>query len=207
MSFATKRVICRCCGQEFSAKVLKGFLSTGADLDSNPHQPEIYEKAVVCPHCGYVTSQLRAEVSDAMRTDVRSPEYRQILSDETLPDTARRLILDARMMQMRDDGRNAGYQYLTAFWCVRERGETSCDLLEKAVGCFSEYLETNADVDTAMVLIDCLRQLGRFIESQETAESLSAYVSDPDLHRVLQYERTLAARQDTRPHARSEVLS
>lgn len=205
MSFVAKKVVCRCCGQEFSAKILKGFFSADTDLDSNPHQPEIYEKAVECPHCGYVTSQINAEVSDTIRKAVKSPEYRRIRSDEKIPDAARRLILDAWLMQLRNDGRSAGYQYLAAFWCVQEHGGDSQGLLEKAVACFSKYLEIHADVGTAIVLVDCLRQLGTFAESRETADSLFAYVSDPYLQKVLRYEQTLADFKDSAPHSRREV--
>lgn len=207
MSFATKNIVCKCCGEEFQARVLKGFFSANVDLDSNPHQPELYEKAVLCPHCGYATSRINAEVDCEVRDAVSSPEYRKILMDETVPGPMRRLVLDARLMGLRHDDKSAGYQYLLASWYAREHRREYAELLKKAAEYLSEYLDCNADTDTAVVLIDCLRQLGWFADANEAAESLAAYVSDPGIERILRYEQALVNAGDVQPHSRNEVPS
>lgn len=205
MSFAVKDIVCNCCGHKFQARILKGFFSAGSDLDSNPHQPEIYEKAVLCPHCGYAASRVNAEVDGAVREAVSSSEYCKMLTDKTVPEPVRRLALDAKLMRIRCDSKSAGYQYLTASWCAREHKYEYKWLLEKAVECFAAYLESNADVDTALVMIDSLRQLGKFSDVRETVESLSEFVSDSEFKKVLLYEQALADAGDVQPHSRSEV--
>ena len=205
MSFAVKDVVCKCCGHKFQARWLKGFFSAGADLDSNPHQPEIYEKAVLCPHCGYATSRINAEVDSAVRDAVSSSEYQNILTNEIIPEPVRRLVLDAKLMCVRCDDRSAGYQYLTASWYAREHECEYRWLLEKAEECFAAYLESNADVDAALVLIDVLRQLGKFSDVRETANSLSEFASDSALKKVLLYEQSLADAGVVQPHSRNEV--
>ena len=63
------------------------------------------------------------------------------------------------------------------------------------------------DVDSAMVLVDILRQRRRFTEAMETLDSLMGYLrTERTLIKIGKYERLLICNKDSRPHLMKEVF-
>ena len=93
-----------------------------------------------------------------------------------------------------------------SFWrTLNESKEDGKQLLLKATENQELYLAENQDIDTAIVYIDCLRQLEMFYQADETATDLSQYINDAHRLSILEYERKLIERKDCVPHSLSEV--
>lgn len=104
------------------------------------------------------------------------------------------------------DAKEAGYNYLLAYWYLKETNTANADkACEKAIRNFERYLMCNFDEEIAMILIDCLRQMKRFDEAIETANSLEPYISDNKLIAILLFEKKLISDNDCGTHRVSEV--
>lgn len=195
---------CGCCGTVFDAKVLRSYYnSSDIGLDLNPHNEAVFDSIVQCPSCGYTSLAIqkpaivsRSQVAKLLESTTR--DY----SDSIV----QKAVLGALIAEASKDYRTAGLLYLMSYWrTLNGEKEDGRHLLLKATENQELYLVENQDVDTAIVYIDCLRQLEMFDQAAETAIDLSQYVNDAQRLSILEYERKLIERNDCAPHSLSEV--
>lgn len=204
-SYVLKKIRCKCCGNEFEGKLLKGFYNSDlGDLDGFPHNPAVFDRVVVCPACGYATDRIQAEVDDFIANVVHSDKYQKIFSSEQ-PDVIKKELLNAMLKKEKGLYREAAFSYLRIYWNQRGTRQYDEKALTEAVQCFSKYLEKNMDIDAAIVLIDCQRQHADFAEAGETASSLLPYVEGTEYEKLVEFELQLISEQDMSPHSKSEV--
>ena len=116
-----KNVVCPLCKKEFFADLLAGFTQNGAsDLDGNPHEPAIYDRVVLCPHCGYSTAHLRRPAYPNSEKWVQSENYREMLGTRKYGEEGKRLLLAGFLARKAEDHLESGYCYLTAWWYLSE---------------------------------------------------------------------------------------
>lgn len=205
--YFTNDVNCACCKKNYSANILTGlYFNNSSGLDTNPHQPEIYDLFVMCPHCGYVTKNLRKHIDVDIEKIVNSREYQELFTDTSIPNTPKKLMLAALLSERQNKLREAGYNNLQLYWYYLDLQDKKISFLDNAIKKFSEYLENFVDIETAMILIDCLRQSERFDEAKETAESLLQYITQDNYSRIVNYELKLILNNDAEPHFQNEVV-
>lgn len=203
-NYRNKKLKCGCCGTVFDAKVLCSYYNTSdIGLDLNPHTEAVFESIVQCPSCGYTSLAIqkpafisRSQVAGFCESTTRN------FSDSIV----QRAVLGALIAEASKDYKTAGMLYLMSYWRtlgVAKEGDKH--LLSKATENQEKYLVENQDIDTAIVYIDCLRQLKMFEQAKETATDLAQYINDAHRLSILEYEQRLIGRNDCAPHSLSEV--
>lgn len=206
-SYMNKKIICKCCEKSYTARMVRGLSQTIVpDLDMNPHDPAVFDRIVMCPHCGYATWNVMEEVDGQIVSAVQSKEYRSMFLAPDTDGVQKKLRLAGWLSKKRGQDYDAGYQYLMVYWHMKNQGEDAEKYLSEVINCFSKYLEGHADIETAIILIDCLRQASRFIEADETAHSLMPYIKK-ELHRqIVAFELELIAQKNSTSHSQNEVM-
>ncbi len=205
-SYMDKKIVCKCCGEGYMARMVRGLSQTIVpDLDMNPHDPAVFDRIVMCPHCGYATGNVMEEAGGQIISTVRSEEYRSMFLNPNTDGTEKKLRLAGWLSKKQGLDYDAGYQYLMAYWYMKDRGEDAEKYLSEVINSFSKYLEKHADIETAIILTDCLRQASRFKEAGETAHSLMPYIKK-ELHRqIVSFELGLIAQKNSSSHCQNEV--
>lgn len=205
-SYIEKPFQCKCCGKESTAKIVRGcFVNQKPDLDSYPHHPAIYDRVITCPYCGYAAERINTCVSEKNKVVVCSDEYQSIFTAKDIPYVVKKNRLYAMLCIKNGKYREAAFSYLRAYWYLRDIGAKDLLLLKESIDAFTLYLSDKRDVNAAIVLIDCMRQMGCQAEALESAESLEHFVTDEWLLRVIGYEKELIEKGDVEPHSIDEV--
>ena len=208
-SYLRKIISCACCGNEYETRMLIGFTirREDVDLDTNPHNPALFDKIIICPHCGYVTSEPNGRIDDLICSVVYSPNYQKLRSDSTLDLTAKKLLLAGLLYSSVDKIKEAAYSYLYAYWYQKEHNHADAvSTCEKAINSFEKYLSDNENHEMAMILVDLLRQMSLFDEALETLGSLDFYtVNEPNYKAISTFEKRLIIDKDCIAHRLSEV--
>lgn len=207
-SYIKKKITCMCCSKKHEVNLLKGYLVEDVvDLDTNPHNPALYDRVILCPNCGYATAEPYTAIDDTVRVLVEGDNYKEILSKHQYDDTSKKLLLAGYLSVKKRNAKEAGYNYLLAYWYLKEKHSNDAHkACEKAIKNFERYLISNEDLNIAMIVIDCLRQMQRFDDALETANSLESYIHDnPKIKSILVYEKKLIINKDADTHRMSEV--
>lgn len=206
-SYIKKTIKCLCCGKNYVVELLKGYSSyADVDLDTNPHNPALYDRVVLCPACGFATSKPYTVITEDLKASVKSTVYTDMLKNRQFDNIGKKLLLAGYLAVKEKDAKEAGYNYLLAYWYLKETNSANADkACKKAIENFERYLECSYDEEIAMILIDCLRQMKCFDEAMETANSLEPYISNDKLMALLLFEKKLISNNDSETHRVSEV--
>lgn len=206
-SYIKKTIKCPCCGKKYVVELLKGYSAyMDMDLDTNPHNPALYDRIVLCPACGFATSKPYTAITEDLKTAVKSTAYTEMLKNRQFDNTVKKLLLAGYLAVKDKDAKEAGYNYLLAYWYLKETNSSNADkACEKAIKNFERYLKYNYDEEIAMILIDCYRQMRRFEEAMETVDSLEPYIQNENLKGILLLEKKLISNKDSGIHRVSEV--
>ena len=197
---------CACCGRNFPHRQPVSFFSDSVDLDGNPHEPAVYTTAAVCPFCQFVNGRPGPAVDDALRSYIRSPEYR--LMPFEIEDPA--FIALSRQAAIGDfvkDSFLAGRAQLALSWRLQDLEKDPSPSQKKAIGYLGDYLQDHYDPDLALIVCDLLRQTGDFEEAADSLASLEPFLQREDQLRMAAFERKLIALRDAKPHRRKEALT
>ena len=207
-SYIKRKVTCPCCNNIFETNALKGFYSNGnMGLDHNPHSSVIFDTITLCPHCGYAAKRFSSTVSQHIKDYVFSEQYNALKYQTKKDTTCTKIRLAASILEETHLHKEAADMYLLGYWYSLEMGTADFECLKKTIKHYSIYLESNADINTAITYIDCLRQAQLFSDAAETADSLASYISDNNLKKILSFEKHLIDTEDSAPHFVSEALS
>ena len=206
-SYVKKTIKCPCCGKKYVVELLKGYSTCmDVDLDTNPHNSALYDRVVLCPACGFATSKPYTAITEDLKAAVKSTVYTEMLKNRQFDNTGKKLLLAGYLAVKDKNAKEAGYNYLLAYWYLKETNSSNADkACEKAIKNFERYLKYNYDEEIAMILIDCLRQMKRFDEAIETANSLEPYISNDKMKAILLFEKKLISNNDSGIYRVSEV--
>ena len=211
--YLKKAITCKCCGNEYQGDVLMGFTTDRnvMDLDTNPHEPAVYDQIIQCPKCGYSALGYSKDVDEKTKELVGSEEYQAILQSNEGDRITPKLTCAALIAEKQKDYRAASYFALLQLWHLKEinaDGSKQIEVRGKAIGYFEEYLTYNLDVNAAMIMIDLLRQAKRFDDAMETVCSLESYITKNEpLKKVAAFEKRLIHEEDYSDHKIGEVDS
>ena len=209
-SFVKKTVTCVCCGKKYETNILKGYSTIGnscIDLDTNPHSPAVYERVLICPNCGYATAEPYTAISEEVKSLVKEDRYQEILKSKQYDDICKGLLLAGYLSVKSRNVKEAGYNYLLAYWYMKENGISEFEKARgKAIKNFERYLIKTPDLEVAMILVDLLRQSEQFSEAMETLTSLERYIANNNmLKEVSLFEEKLIKSKDSKSHRIEEV--
>lgn len=209
-SYVKKIITCMCCGKKYEVNLLKGYFvenNNVLDLDTNPHNPALFDRVLLCPFCGYATSSPYSALPDEVKELVNDANYKKVLNNRQYDDNCRKLLLAGYLSVKRRDAKEAGYNYLLAYWYMRDNGIAGYERArEKAIKNFERYLLKTMDCEVAMILVDLLRQNESFEDAKETVLSLESYIADnAKLARIAEFEKQLILKQDSDVHKVEEV--
>ncbi len=209
-SYVKKNITCMCCGKKYEANMLKGYSvddDANTDLDTNPHSPALYDRVLLCPYCGYATAEPYTAISDELKALICEDNYKAVLNNKAYDDVCRKLLLAGYLSVKRRNAKEAGYNYLLAYWYMKEKGILEFEKArEKAIKNFERYLGKNMDLEVAMILVDLLRQNSNFDEAKETVTSLKTFIDgNVDLEKIAVFEEKLIANNDSNIHRIGEV--
>lgn len=206
-SYTEKEITCKLCGRSYKTRIIKGLSVTGpTGLDLDPHDYTICDRIIVCPECGYATSGVFKEPDKKVKAAVAGKEYQE-LRKSSEDRRAVKSIMAAVLAEAAGEYREASYDYLMAYWVLRNAGSSLADdILLKTIEAYELYLGENQDVDSAMTYTDLLRQAGRLEEAQDTLEWLADFIEEDSFTAdIAAYEKMLIRTGDTAPHLMSEV--
>ena len=170
----------------------------------NPHNPSIFRRVVVCPNCHYATDAVNKFASQEVREVVSSSEYQELYMSAYQHEIMKSLRLAAYISEKVADSKDAARLYLTMHWYIQRQNTFAPEWLDKAIDNYQHYLSDVPDLDAALVLIDCLRQAGRFEEATESAMSLQTYIANVNQKKILDLELKLIQQRDSYAHLQSE---
>lgn len=199
-SYRMKKLDCPCCGKPIEVRLMRGYYQALApDLDGYPHEPAEYDRVVVCPSCGYASERMEERADPRAVEAVQAPEYQMLLKSPG-DDILRRLRLAVLLDRAAEDLLREACHWLALSWRLRELGESGDAERGSAAECLEGYLLREQDPVMAIVLIDCLRQLGREAEAEETADALTPFLTEDWMRRAVEREKELLARHDRGPN-------
>jgi len=203
-------VKCACCGNKSTQKVIKNCTAKGfMDLDSRP--PEERRSALgyevqECPECHYCSEDISIPIKNCNAGEIRSDTYKSIIADGSNDPITKRLLLSGYLYQSAGNPRAAGLQMLRMAWHFDDLGDYSSanDAREMAIALYKEANEEDFDEDTALLVVDMTRRIGRFWDA--TTEINSAYqkAKNPLVASLLNYEKKLVVVRDSSAHTINE---
>ena len=203
--------VCSLCGVTSRQMILLESDARGSpDLDLRP--PESLRSTISswiqhCPSCGYCSTDI-GQFIEGVDAIVRSREYRDQLSDLSLPLLARRFLCWSIILRDLHYTAKAGWAILHAAWVCDDAGDSASASYcrQQAFHSFSEARRSNirfADGDhmEETILADLLRRSGRCDEAE--AICMINTSASPELS----YEQYLTMNRDQDVHRLYEARS
>ena len=204
---------CVMCG---TASNQTGVASTNAfgspDLDLRP--PEMQRSTMAfwvkaCPHCGYVSSRLEAEIQDleAVHRVMASPSWPDLIDNADRPPLVSIFLRHSLIRQALGDLQEAGLAALHAAWAADDMGDAAssakcrrraADLIIGVIK--AGGLDEKADHSVRLQLIDVLRRIGSWEEAAAQCADLTGKMEEPIMNAVLAYQFKLIVGQDQNRH-------
>ncbi len=186
-------------------------LSGIVDLEGRPKELSEFlmrKYLEVCPHCGYITEDIREETS-ITREFLQSPDYCS-LQDPIIPPSPSIYMSAARIREEDNNAEKAIELYIAAAWCadgVASR-EVAHSCRRKALSLIFADNKTFADIPSNrwISILDTLRRCKDFDAVIRHATSLLP-IADPTLQKALDYELLCAKREDSEPHTNLDVAN
>lgn len=162
----------------------------------------------VCPHCGYITEDIREETS-ITREFLQSPDY-CCLQNPEIPPSPSIYMSAARIKLEENNAEKAIELYIAAAWCadsVASR-EVAHSCRRKALSLIFADNKTFVDIPSNrwISILDTLRRCKDFDAVIRHATNLLP-IAGPVLQKVLDYELLCAKREDSEPHTNLDVTT
>ncbi len=212
----TVKVRCGACGKRSEITLVASTNQFGPpDLDQRP--PEMARSTMPywvyrCPRCGFCASRLE-EGNPRLRDYLRSEEYQSQLSDSEVPRLAATFLCVSLLEARQGRLANAAWALIHAAWVCddadREVQSRACrvraaDMVVRAEAAGQSVRSQPEEV--WLVQIDLLRRAGRMTDAREIAEQKRKLFAEGPARQVLDYQRELILRKDTRCHSMDEAL-
>ncbi len=207
MRIIEKKIVCAYCGKESTQKVLLSYSSFGPmDLDTRPApngRRVLPYKVQECPHCHYCNSNIENKKIVPISLD---DNYSSIVADESIDDVPKKYYLLGYLQSQNSEHYKAGMSYLNAAWFYDDlkNDEQATFFRKKAAQELSQHALKKDDGDAALILLDIFRRIGEFEEAKGLIEWLGE-TGEKELDRIIQFQKNLIERTDTKAHNMSEV--
>ena len=207
---------CALCGEEDLYQILTSTNACGfPDLDFRP--PEMQRSTMhywvqECRNCGYVSNKL-SDKTKLKKSFVKSAEYITCngLKEEFLSELAVRFYKHAMIQCELKNYADAAQSYLNAAWASDDRDDEAMAVhcRNKVLECMACYAPTTEELGYNDILrkADLLRRTKRFDELISFLDSPEVQaVKDKDYKKVLDFQRSLAMKGDTKCYSARYAL-
>lgn len=198
------RVQCAVCGKDNEFYEIGSTNSFGSmDLDTRP--PEMQRSTMshwvqVCPHCGYVSSEISDEPTKGLTEDLLK-EYWAEASFLT-SELAQKFYVKYKIELLKGDVKSAFFAILHAAWACDDNVLYSTGDAKEAVRCrelalgkLSAQWYDDKDENIKVLRADVLRRAGHFQELLEEYKSVA--FENELLNTILAFQKHLAKQQNT----------
>lgn len=203
-----KQFVCPVCGKKFTAEIAPDLDEPErVGLDTNTHNPLQFEKVVICPECGYSSAQYANNEDQEIIDFVNSEEYKSLLKSEW-SEGFKKWMLAGFVSKFAGYHFDAGYEFMTAGWYIREFGGDTDDLVyafNMAVSEFATYVDESNELKPALILLDLLRQTGDFEKATDFAFGLKDSEVDDQTKKIIDFELECISKKDITEHYMDEV--
>lgn len=209
MKLMRGKYICPICNHKFYDWCSVSLSTDNLELDGNSNELEQYQQIVSCPLCGFTDFAPFEEVDDDVREFILSEVYQSVVINDALDPIFKKWALLEGLYYQFGDILTAGYACMVQSWYAREfmhDMETFNSSQQTAITYFEQDLELNGTIQSALYLIDLLRQNGNFWKAHNI---LCSIIDDTNIndgqHMQLEYEEMLINNQDTDRHFIYEI--
>ncbi len=200
---------CPICGRHFYAYTttdLQDCKSKG--LDINPYDDQIFDQIIMCPQCGFSALKY-CNIEDIEVIEyVNSPEYQVYYNDENIDTVYKKWMLAGFISKLIGQYYDSGYEFMVAGWYIRKVHGNVDDFvysMNMAIQQMSAYVEETMEIEPALIILDLLRQIGRFEQAADFAFGLKESGIDTNTEKFIDHELDLIARQDVNEHLMEEI--
>ena len=195
---------CAVCGNENEdVQELIDAVSFGPmDLDTRPAEnlrsalPYLIQQ---CSFCGYCNSDIsEAVIND--RSLLETEEYKSIISDDDLPEAARKYLASAHLLHKTGNLHRSAIESLHAAWVFDDLGDINSSMGARlgAVISIRAQLQECYDENLAVILLDILRRSEQFDLCMMIAQSIrDMRVEDEFVKSIIDYQVYLAQNIDS----------
>ena len=206
--YINKVLICNICGKSHEYNVLRALSVFKSELDGYTGNSDLYATVLECPYCHNVNEDITAEVSKKEKEIILSDKYQKAFSDDR--DTVlRRFTETAKRKTAVRKWLAAAHYWQLAGWRARDLGDCQeAEYQSHAIDSIKNALIDDEPVQMKhmCVLVDLLRQAGRFDEAEYYAESCIEVIEkgnamDEEEYKVFKQEIKLIREKDSLRHA------
>jgi hypothetical protein len=212
----TEDVICSICSTKSNHKFVGSTNSFGgSDLDTRP--PEMQRSTILywvqrCPSCNYCSDDI-SKCNTTTHAIVKSKEYIQIISDESMPQTAIPFLALSYEKEQQQDYSLSAWKAIHAAWvCDDVRNvEASVKCRIQAIKLINKAIKNGQKLmnqlgATELIKIDLMRRIELFDDALELCESTIKNGFDEIVKNVLNFEMDLIRLKDNKIHSMEEIL-
>jgi hypothetical protein len=186
-----------------------------ADLDTRPPEmarSTIHAQVQRCPHCNYCAADISETTPDPSGC-VQSEAYQNQLKSTEYPNLANAFLCSALVLQSIGRYAPAGWASIKAAWaCDDAKNDAAAkrcrsqavECIRKALSTGQQFVEQPGAEDA--VLVDLLRRSEQFEEAGRQAELGISKSPEGIIPQVLEFQRTLIAKQDLGCYRIDQVL-
>jgi hypothetical protein len=204
-------VTCAACGRENEITVIGSTNTMGPpDLDTRPAEmarSTMSHWLQECAHCGFLSRDLRRPHQGTLEI-VGSDAYKSQRRDPAAPDSVNRFLCAAMLLEKTWATAGAFWNVLAAAWCADDAGDDAlarrCRLRAIDLALASAEPISRQAGAPDLILADLYRRTGQFAKCLELA-GRPAPDAEPIILKLMEFERTLAAKDDAACHSGSEI--
>jgi hypothetical protein len=184
------------------------------DLDTRPAEPvrsTIQYWMQCCPECGYCASDI-STIHESAAELIATDDYQRRLLDSSLPETTRRFLCHALILEQVKQYADAGWTALHAAWAADDAADPLAAQSARKLALQywqhgKRHGQAFGDLAEEFILAaDVGRRAGQFEEALLTVnEGLEVESLPRFLERVLRFEKTLISRRDMARHDLGEI--
>ncbi len=199
---------CPVCGNEFEDEFA---VEIGVDrrkgLDSNSYEDEIFKQVVMCPKCGYSTTQYPEKEDDEVIDFVESEDY-QVLKNSEWESVYKKWMMAGYISKLVGNTFDSGYEFMVAGWYARRYLQSADDFnysMGLAIRELSDHVNETGYLNAALLIVELLRQTSRLQEASDYAHEILDADIDDDSRLFLEFELKLISKLDITEHYFDEI--
>ena len=207
MIFEEKTGVCPCCGKQIEMVSRRSSFVPDVGMDQKPSIQGALPVFYHCQACNFCGTSVKNKSDMEVQIVVGTPMYKEIWERIDLTENEKQYL---SAMKLAATPALASDLHMCFCWYLEFEGKkTEADEIRtKAVEIQKAIIAEKKDFDMMLQCMDSLRQLGRMEEALAMIADVKPLVNpkdDPELVKLLIFEKQLIVNNDREPHFQSEV--
>lgn len=205
---------CPCCGNEINIVSKRSGFISDFGMDQKPSSEKALPIFQHCKECNYCGIGLDMGNGFEIKEIVLSEEYQAIWKKDNETEKEKEYLSVIEIIEKNETSKNNCQLLVDLYMCYCwylefcDKKEKADKMREKAIDLQSVMIESKPEFDMMFQKMDSLRQLGRKEEALAMIKELKVMVNpieNPDLVKLLVYEKKYIIDGDTKAHFQSEI--